>query len=167
MRKGKSYQVMNKVRGRWEGICIKCISQHFSLPIFLSIWEDKKSRSERENFLSCFLSLPFSFLNQIVENNIFHSIFLFFIFHPTCFHPNQTHPKRSILNKSKWAVHRTKNCVYVPNFLKIGSKIIIFTLLWPANSPKLIQLIIFFSVKGRLRLGWVRVSRLTNLSNLT
>ena len=80
MRKGKSYQVMNKVRGRWEGICIKCISQHFSLPIFLSIWEDKKSGSERENFLSCFLSLLFSFLNQIVENNIFHSIFLFFLF---------------------------------------------------------------------------------------
>ena len=72
---GKS-QVMNKVRGRWVGICVKWISKHFSLFIFLLIWEDKKSGPRKENFLSYFLSLIFSFLNQTVKSNIFHPIFL-------------------------------------------------------------------------------------------
>ena len=67
---------MNKVSGRWEGICVKCILHHFSLPIFLPIWEDKKCGLRRENFLPCFLYLLFSFLNQTVENDIFHPIFL-------------------------------------------------------------------------------------------
>ena len=89
MRRDKSHQIMNKVRGRWEGICVKCISTHFSLPIFLPIWKDKKGGSRKENFLSCFLSLLLSFLNQTVKNSIFHPIF-----HPPCFHPNQTHPKK-------------------------------------------------------------------------
>ena len=69
-----------KVRGVGEckkwGICVKCISHHFSLLNFLSIWENKKSGPRRENFLPHFLSLLFSFLNQTVENNIFHPIFL-------------------------------------------------------------------------------------------
>ena len=75
MRRNKSHQIMNKVRGRWEGICVKCISTHFSLPIFLPVWEDKKSGPKRENFLSYFLSLLLSFLNQTVKNSIFHPIF--------------------------------------------------------------------------------------------
>ena len=69
-----------KVRGVGEckkwGICVKCISHHFSLLIFLPIWEDKKSGPRREKFLPYFLSLLFSFLNQTVENNILHPIFL-------------------------------------------------------------------------------------------
>ena len=45
-----------------RGICVEVLSQHFSLHIFLPIWEDKKSGPGRENFLPCFLSLIFSFL---------------------------------------------------------------------------------------------------------
>ena len=56
MRRDKS-QVMNKVRGMWEGICVKWISKHFSLLIFLPILEDKKSGPKRENFLFYFSSL--------------------------------------------------------------------------------------------------------------
>ena len=55
MRRDKS-QVMNKVRGMWEGICVKWISKHFSLHIFLPILEDKKSGPKRENFLFYFSS---------------------------------------------------------------------------------------------------------------
>ena len=46
--------IVNKVRGRWESICIKCISQYFSLPIFLSNWEDKKSEPGGKTFSSIF-----------------------------------------------------------------------------------------------------------------
>ena len=94
MRKGKSHQVMNKVRGRWEGICVKCISHHFSFPIFLPIWEDKKSGFGRENFPLCFLSLLFNFFPQLnSEKQHFTIYFSLLILHPPCFHPNQTHPK--------------------------------------------------------------------------
>ena len=73
VRRSKSHQV-NKMRSKWEGICIKCILYYFFLPIFLLIWEDKKNGSRRKNFLPYFLSFLFSFLNQIVENSIFHPI---------------------------------------------------------------------------------------------
>ena len=89
MRRGKSHQVMNKVRGRWEGICVKCISTHFSLPIFFPIWEDKKSKPRRENFLPYFLSLLFSFINQTVENSIFYPIFFFLFFILPVFTPTK------------------------------------------------------------------------------
>ena len=87
VRRSKSHQV-NKMRSKWEGICIKCILYYFFLPIFLLIWEDKKNGSRRKNFLPYFLSFLFSFLKQTVENNIFHPIFLslfsiIFVFTPT------------------------------------------------------------------------------------
>ena len=59
-----------------QGICVKVLWQHFFLQLFLPIWEDKKCRLKRENFLPGFLSSPFSFSNQTVENSIFHPIFL-------------------------------------------------------------------------------------------
>ena len=62
-----------------QGICVKVLSHHFSLYIFLLIWEDKKCGPGRENFFLGFLSSPFSFSNQIVENNIFHHIFLILV----------------------------------------------------------------------------------------
>ena len=61
--------------GDYYVVCVKCIYHHFSILIFLPIWEDKKSWPRKENFLPYF-PLP--------------------IFHPPCFHPNQTHPKSSI-----------------------------------------------------------------------
>ena len=59
-----------------ESICVKVLWQHFSLLLFLLIWEDQNCGPGRENFLPGFLSFPFSFPNQTVKNNIFHPIFL-------------------------------------------------------------------------------------------
>ena len=98
MRRGKS-QVMNKIRGRWEGICVKWISKHFSLLIFLIFWEDKKSGPRRENFLSSFLSLLFFFLNQTVKNNIFYPIFFSLFSILPVFTPTK-HTLKAILNLS-------------------------------------------------------------------
>ena len=54
MRRDKSHQIMNKVRGRWEGICVKCISHHFSFPIFLQFGRIKKVGLGGKNFSSVF-----------------------------------------------------------------------------------------------------------------
>ena len=65
------------------GIYVKCISHHFSLLIFLLIWEDKKNGPRRENFFSYFMSFLFSFHRQTMKNSIFQNIFL----SPTLFSP--------------------------------------------------------------------------------
>ena len=56
-------------------LCKSVVIALFS-PAFLMIWEDKKCGPWRENFLPGFLSSPFSFPNQTVENSVFHPIFL-------------------------------------------------------------------------------------------
>ena len=91
MRRDKSYQVMNKMRGRWEGICVKCISQHFSLSIFLPIWKDKKSGSRRENSLPIFC---FSyFLSSTKQWKIaFSTIFFSPYFSSSLFSPQPNTP---------------------------------------------------------------------------
>ena len=68
--------VCNCERRKKQSICVKMLSHHFSLHIFLPIWEEKKSGPGRKNSLPCFLSLLFSFSNQTVKSSIFHPIFL-------------------------------------------------------------------------------------------
>ena len=69
-----------KVRGVGECnkmgyLCVKCISHHFSLFIFLPIWEDKKSGSRRENFLPYFFAFPIFFSRPNNKKQHFSSYF--------------------------------------------------------------------------------------------
>ena len=87
MRRGKSHQVMNEgqVRGYLcKSAFIALFSPHFPLDLGgLKKWV-------REGKLSpLFLSLLFSFANQIVENNIFQLIFLFLFFILPVFTPTK------------------------------------------------------------------------------
>ena len=76
---------------KW-GICVKCISHHFSLLIFLPIWEDKKCGPRRELFPLFSVSLIF-FPQPNSGKQHFSLYFPLHIFHHPCFYPNQTHPK--------------------------------------------------------------------------
>ena len=101
---------------KWGYLCKMHFSSLFP-PHFLPTWKDKKSGSRRENFISYFLSLLFSFLNQIVENNIFHLIFfslfsIFPIFTPT------KHSLKDILKLQHPPRERTAFDVMLPRDLR-------------------------------------------------
>ena len=113
---GKSAKVRWEKRIRWhwkkkklpsgrEYFCktvIQYFWQHFSLLLFLPIWEDQNFGPRRENCHPGFLSFAFSFPSQIVENSIFHPIFL------PLFSPNQTQPKDN--PNLYWVItHKTLN----------------------------------------------------------
>ena len=84
----------------------KCCESTFLSTIFLPIWEDENCGLGRENFLRSFPSSTFSFFCQIVENIVFHPIFIPLFSILTIFIPTKHSVSRTSINLSIfWVSH--------------------------------------------------------------